>query len=75
MPVIASNIPSHREIAADAALYFPAGDTVELAKILATTLRNDFDRLSYAQASRNRALWLATCEPSWAVALMKLAEL
>jgi glycosyltransferase involved in cell wall biosynthesis len=33
-PVVASDIPTFREVAGDAALYFPADDPVELARTL-----------------------------------------
>lgn len=37
-PVVASDIPVHREVAGDAALYFPEGDAERLAEILAELL-------------------------------------
>lgn len=44
LPVIVSDIPTHREIASDSALYFKPGDKVELAENVISLLNDKFKR-------------------------------
>ena len=44
LPVILSDIPTHREIANDSALYFKPGDNVELAENIISLLNDKFKR-------------------------------
>lgn len=69
LPTIASDIPPHREIAGDAAAYFPPGDDGALADVIRNVTADDAKRARLASASRARAQRLAVQEPSWAGAL------
>ncbi len=68
-PVLASDIPAHRELAAGAAVYFAAGDHRGLARLLAAVARGELDLAAWSAASAARADALAAAEPSWAAAL------
>ena len=68
-PVLASDIPSHREVAGTAALYFPAGDAAALAALLGDLAAGALDSGVLALASIGRAEVLARAGPSWAQAL------
>lgn len=60
-PVVASNIPPHREIGGNAARYFPPDDPAALAEAIAATLEEDDLR-----RVRRRALGLArAAEMGW----------
>jgi glycosyltransferase involved in cell wall biosynthesis len=54
LPTIASDIPPHREIAREAALFFPPGDAHELARAMAAVVgdRPEQDRLARAAYER-----------------------
>lgn len=64
--VIASDIPPHRELAGDAAIYLPAGDAAALSAVLGQVAAGEIDRERYRTASLQRARTLAGAEPSWA---------
>lgn len=73
-PVVATDIPVHREVAGDAALYFPEGDAQQLADLLAGLLADRFEapeRLSaMAQGGLARAeqfSWDTTAEKTLGV--------
>jgi glycosyltransferase involved in cell wall biosynthesis/O-antigen/teichoic acid export membrane protein len=68
-PVLASDIPAHREIAAGAAVYFAAGDPVALAARLGALARGELDLPARSSASAARGAELARDGPSWAEAL------
>ncbi len=68
-PVLASDIPAHRELAAGAAIFFAAGDHLGLARELAALTRGRLDLAAWSAASAARADVLAAAEPSWAAAL------
>jgi glycosyltransferase involved in cell wall biosynthesis len=64
LPTIASDIPSHREIAGGAAMYFPPGDE----RALATCLRRVTDpciRRDLAVLARRRAREIGQGGPAW----------
>jgi glycosyltransferase involved in cell wall biosynthesis len=62
VPAVASDIPPHREVAGDAALYFPPGDAAALAGCLR---RVAAERERFAELARQRARELAEAEPRW----------
>lgn len=68
-PVLASDIPSHHEVAGAAAVYFPAGDAAALASLLADVRSGALDVETLSLASLQRAVALARAGPSWAQAL------
>lgn len=74
MPTISSDIPPHREIAADAALYFPPGDARALAVAIDQVAADP--RLRDDLARRARARWkeLAAGGPNLAAALVEAVE-
>jgi glycosyltransferase involved in cell wall biosynthesis len=55
LPTIASDIPAHREVAADAAAYFPAGDEAALAERLRAVLGDPEERDRLVAAAHGRA--------------------
>jgi glycosyltransferase involved in cell wall biosynthesis len=70
LPTIASDIPPHREIAGEAALYFGPGDAEGLASLLVRlaeepTLRESMSRLAIERSRR-----LAQGGTSWAEAIL-----
>ena len=74
LPTIASDLPSHREIAADrGALFFPMGSSPALAEAMAAILsdRDQADRL--ARTGYERANELAAKRPSLADAILDAA--
>ncbi len=65
LPTVVSDIPPHREIAAGAAAYFPAGDAKSLAAIL-QRLGSDADfRAGLATRGYERSKALAGTGRSW----------
>lgn len=54
-PIVASDLPVHREVAGEAALYFPEGDDRELARILEMVLQNESLRGELGARGRGRA--------------------
>jgi glycosyltransferase involved in cell wall biosynthesis len=73
LPTIASDIPAHREVAGEAALYFPPGDASALANHLARICADEDLRLRLATAGLVRARQLAHAEPSWRTLLLTAA--
>ena len=69
MPVIATDIPAHREVAGEAAVYFPAGDAEVLAATLTAIASGSLDLDARGDASRVRAVELAGSGRSWADSL------
>lgn len=65
LPTIASDIPPHREVAGEAALYFPAGDAAALAEQIRRVLGDGEVRASLAGRARRRAEQLAQVTPAW----------
>ncbi|MDA8295629.1 MAG: glycosyltransferase family 4 protein [Actinomycetota bacterium] len=55
VPVLASDLPGHREAAGEAAHFFPAGDPDALARSLAALLDDASRRAELARAGRERA--------------------
>ena len=55
LPTIASDIPAHREVAGEAAAYFPAGDEAALAERLRAVLADPAERERLGGAARSRA--------------------
>jgi O-antigen biosynthesis alpha-1,2-mannosyltransferase len=64
LPTIASDIPPHREIADDAALYFPPGDDQALARCLDRVADPD-TRRRLADLAVRRAQVIADGQASW----------
>lgn len=62
LPTVASDIPSHREIAGDAALFFPAGDDVALSDCMLRVLTPDVRR-QLAESAFRRALEIDASRP------------
>lgn len=69
LPTLASDIPAHREVAGEAALYFPPGDARVLADHLTRICAEGGLRLGLAEAALLRARRLAHSEPSWPAVL------
>lgn len=65
MPTLASDIPPHREIAADAALYFPPNDPESLSQLFARFLTESELRERMAVEARRRHFELTKNESSW----------
>jgi alpha-1,3-rhamnosyl/mannosyltransferase len=55
LPTIASDIPAHREVAGEAAAYFPPADAAALAERLRAVLADTAERDRLAAAARRRA--------------------
>lgn len=55
LPVVASDLPVHREVCGDAAEYFPRFDSDALARRVAKVLTADDFRLSKVEAGRRRS--------------------
>jgi glycosyltransferase involved in cell wall biosynthesis len=70
LPTIASDIPPHREIAGDAALYFEPGDSSALADLLDEFRRDGELRGDLARRATERSRRLAQHSVSWAQALL-----
>ncbi len=68
-PTIASDIPPHREVGGEAALYFPQGDAAELAKRLEEVADDATLRAGLAERAALRARDLEVAEPSWGPAI------
>jgi glycosyltransferase involved in cell wall biosynthesis len=73
LPTVASDIPAHREVAGEAALYFPPDDASALADRLNRLCADDGLRLRLAAAGLLRARQLAHAEPSWRTLLLAAA--
>jgi glycosyltransferase involved in cell wall biosynthesis len=70
LPTIASDIPPHREVAADAALYFEPGDAVALADLLGRVVREPGLRDDMTRRAIERCRQLTQGGLSWAEALL-----
>lgn len=68
-PLLASAIPSHREIAGDAARFFDPLDAAPLADLLGRFADGTLDLGDLSRRSHDRAVELAAAEPSWGQAL------
>lgn len=69
LPTIASDIPPHREIAGDAALYFTAGDAAALAALMTNVAENPDLRIELSRRALQRHLHLVQRDRPWAVAI------
>jgi glycosyltransferase involved in cell wall biosynthesis len=69
LPTIASDIPAHREVAGEAALYFPPGDADALAAALARVAGDAGLRAELAARAAERAARLAGQTGSWGEAI------
>jgi len=65
LPAIASDIPPHREIAADAALYFPPGDAASLAEAIRLVLEDSELRQELSRRACERSHVLARARPTY----------
>jgi len=72
LPTIASDIPPHREIAADAAVYFKPGDADGLARALSDVIADPALRDDLARRAIERARRLSESGTTWAEALVSL---
>jgi glycosyltransferase involved in cell wall biosynthesis len=75
MPTITSDIPPHREIAADAALYFSPGDAQALAAAIDRVARDPELRDSLAHKARARWKELSLSGPHLAEAIRNAVEI
>lgn len=69
LPTIASDIPPHREIGGDAALYFTPGDAVSLAALIRGLIADPARRAELAEAARKRHQELLSADRPWALAI------
>jgi glycosyltransferase involved in cell wall biosynthesis len=70
LPTIASDIPAHRELAADAAAWFAPGDARALASVL-DRLHDDADALArLGRRAAERGAWLAAHRRGWGAAVL-----
>ena len=70
IPIVTADIPVSREVAGEAALYFPPGDAQTLAQVLGQLVAQPELRRDYAQRARQRAsqyTWERTAEKTLAV--------
>jgi glycosyltransferase involved in cell wall biosynthesis len=74
LPTIASDIPSHREIADEGALFVPPGDAEALAEAIRTIAGDESLRRGLAERGRERAAELAESGPSWGEAILGALE-
>ena len=74
LPTIASDIPAHREVAGDAASYFPAGDEAALAERLRALLAEPAERERLVVAARRRAQELPA-PGRWRELVLRLAAM
>jgi glycosyltransferase involved in cell wall biosynthesis len=70
-PTIASGIPPHREVAAEAALYFPAGDPEALAAAMRTVVEDPGRRADLQERALARSNELAAQGPRWAELILQ----
>jgi glycosyltransferase involved in cell wall biosynthesis len=68
LPTFASDIPPHREVAGDAALYFPPGDPAALAAALSA------DHAGLGARALQRSRELARLGPRWGDLIMEALE-
>lgn len=75
-PVVCSDLPPHREVAGDTALYAPPGDVAALAAALVAVHRDDAMRLRLATAGHARAAAFAPerVAAAWAQAHREVAR-
>jgi glycosyltransferase involved in cell wall biosynthesis len=73
LATIASDIPPHREIAGDAALYFRPGDAESLAETIRKVLEPEQRRV-LAERALARAQTLAALEPNWRTVILEAAS-
>jgi len=74
LPTIASDIPPHREIAQDAALYFEPGDAEALATIMERIANDPGLREELARKARERWRELSQDQPSLGEAIREAVE-
>jgi glycosyltransferase involved in cell wall biosynthesis len=70
LPTIASDIPPHREIAADAAVYFEPGDAEALARAVSGLVADSALREALARRAIERAHALSETGTTWAEAIL-----
>lgn len=74
LPTIASDIPSHREIADDGALYVPPRNADALAAAIRDVTADPALRGELAERGRARARLLADGTPSWGQAILQAVD-
>jgi glycosyltransferase involved in cell wall biosynthesis len=74
IPTIASDIPAHREVAGEAALYFPPGDAEALAAVMSRVASDAGLRSDLARRAAERARILAAARGSWGEAIRRTVE-
>ncbi|MBK8293801.1 MAG: glycosyltransferase [Solirubrobacterales bacterium] len=74
LPTIASDIPPHREIGGDAALYFTPGDVAALAALIEGLAADPARRTELAEAARKRHQELLSADRPWALAIGEALE-
>src|SRR4029077_8035733 len=75
LPTIASDIPPHREIAADAAVYFDPGDADGLAAALFKVVTDSALRDDLARRAIERARDLSESGTTWAEAIQAASSI
>jgi len=73
VPVVASDIPPHREVAGDAALLFSPGDASAMAAALSRLAADQGEWRVRASGALERSRYLATLEPHWGRAVKNAA--
>jgi len=74
VPAIASDIPAHREVAAEAAVYFPPGDAAALADALRRVLADADLCERLAAGGSERARQLRAAVPGWREVILAAAR-
>jgi glycosyltransferase involved in cell wall biosynthesis len=74
LPTIASDIPPHREVAGEAALYFEPGDASELARTLVRLAGDRELQQRMGELARARSEELAGSGAGWGVLIVSLCD-
>ncbi len=74
IPTIASDIPAHREVAGEAALYFPPGDAEALAAAMSRVASDAGLRRDLARRAAERARILAAARGSWGEVVRRIVD-
>ncbi|MBK5233913.1 MAG: glycosyltransferase [Thermoleophilia bacterium] len=74
LPTVASDIPPHREIGGDAALYFTPGDADALARLIDAVVSDPGRRNELARAARQRHEELRRADRPWSAAIREALD-
>jgi glycosyltransferase involved in cell wall biosynthesis len=75
VPALASDIPAHREVAGDAALFFPPGNSASLADGLRKLSSNPDFRLFLGRRGLERSRALRRARPSWRDVVLRSTQI